>query len=270
MSTDVSQPADWWGSFQVPRDRAGCWHVGPMTLWIQRLTCEWRVARTIDDHDDDLPASVTIPAEAGDLLGFEHVSRFGVSDASERVSLMPLLADRAVVTRPEKPFYIPAGQSVTIFVGSPLWLRIEAGDPSLFLAEMPIVRPSDTWFGPGNSSGELCYATRTACRLRLEELPVRPHRVISAVTVRNRSRAALLLARMKLPVQYLPLYRSDSGVLWTRDLTISHIDEDDVADDISYGDDAPERAGKARLVAQAREKVDANVAMRVFTSLFSR
>lgn len=246
-----------------------------MTLWIQRLRGEWRIARTIEEHDERT-STVDIPSEVTDLLALEDVSRFGVSNHAESVTITPLLADRSVVSSPDKPFYIPAGETVTVYVGSPLWVRIEAGDPAMVLAEFPIVRPSDTWFGPNTYQGELCYASRTVCRLRLEDVSLRPHRAITAVAIKNNARRALRLERMKLPVVYLPLFHAhghaeghvESGAFWTSDLTISY-DEGEALVPIEYDSHTPKHAGKATLVAPARNRGEDNVAMRMFSSLFS-
>lgn len=77
------------------------------------------------------------------------------------------------------------------------------------------IRPSDTWFGPTTSEGEPCYASKTVCRLRVEDVPLRPHRCLTKVTLRNRADDSLSLDRLKLPVNALalcmPIRTTDSG-----------------------------------------------------------
>jgi hypothetical protein len=81
------------------------------------------------------------------------------------------------------PLYVPPAEIATIFVRSPLWLRIEVGDALIALQEVPMLRPSDTWFGPTTMEGELCYASQTYARLNLEKLPIGPHHAGTQVTI---------------------------------------------------------------------------------------
>jgi hypothetical protein len=266
----ASEPsaAPWWGEFRIPHGAMGKWRIGPMTMWIERLRGEWSVATVIDeDHEYD-EAEVRVPVDVADrmaLTDIDHVLRFGVSHDDELITITPRLADRLVVTTPVNPFYIPAGEEVTIFVGSPLWLRLHTSRSEL--CEFPIYRPSDTWFGANTLSGELGYASRTACRLRFEEFQVTAHRAVTAVTVHNHAKTSLLLERMKLPVEYLPLFVSDNGVFWTRDLDITHTGSEELAG-VKPGSPAPRLATNPRPVSEPRFDSDDNLVMKIFASIF--
>ncbi|MEM9487543.1 MAG: hypothetical protein AAGC55_00295 [Myxococcota bacterium] len=266
---DGSSAPTWWGDFRIPFGEARRWQLGPMSLYVQRLSGEWRMATVHDQGVADERIAVAEPvAEDIDLLSYASVLRFGMAGDDERVTLAPMLADRAVVSTPQKPFYIPTGAETTVFVGSPLWLRISAGQPPVKLSELPVSRPSDTWFGPSPYRGELCYASRTACRLRLDEFVLIPHRAVTAVRVRNRSTKPFLLERLKLPVSYLPLFCAADGIFWTRDLSFDYNDGEDTAP-LRYGGDKPKWAEGARQIAESREQAGKNLAVRVFSSLFT-
>jgi len=129
------------------------------------------------------------------------------------------------------------------------------------------VRPSDTWFGPSPDDGELCYASRTSCRLDLGALSLRPHRALTAVRVKNRASGPLLLERLNLPVVYLPLFCSAGGVLWTRDVTFDYIQGQDYAP-LNYGAATPAHADGAELVSPPRHAPSGSLVTRVFSSLF--
>lgn len=102
------------------------------------------------------------------------------------LKLVPIMADRLVVSRPKSPFRILPGQHATLFVSTPAWVRIALGNGKA-LAELPLFRPSDTWFGPSTLVGELGYAARTHCRLDVCDVPFRPHRAVTPLRVENRS-----------------------------------------------------------------------------------
>ncbi|MCG8417294.1 MAG: hypothetical protein MJE77_05035 [Proteobacteria bacterium] len=237
-----------------------------MNLWIQHLREEWRLATSHDE--DELPVAVQVPVECSDLMALDSVLRFALSSVDDRLRITPILADRHVVSQPQHPFYIPARTESTVYVTSPMWIRIEVGETPVLLTEIPIFRPSDTWFGPTPSRGELCYASRTFCRLRLEDVAVRPHRAHTAVTVRNKSAAPFLLERMKLPVVYLPLFCARDGVFWTRDVKFDYREGEEFAP-LRYGGTTPARAADAELICGPRQEADVGLAVQVFTSLFS-
>ncbi len=258
--------SQWWGSFTIPHGTFGRWRVGPMTMWIQRLRNEWRVA-TEAERDQLTEMSVTIPSDGRDLLSLPTVVRFGVDDDDETIVIEPRLADRPVVTRPESPFHLPAGEAVTLYVSTPLWVALAPGGTRDVIEEVPTMRPSDTWFGPNTRTGELCYATRTTCRLRLEELPIRPHRAVTEVRLDNRADSELVLERMQLPVEYLALYQAKDGVVWTQDVSLTRVEAEELAP-LRVDPGAPRAAeGRPRL-SPPRKELTGNILVRAFSSLF--
>lgn len=257
----------WWGRYEVKHGTTGRWRVGPMTLWIQRLRGEWRVAWESAGAAAG-GVAVDVPcADEVDLLALPSVARFGVSGEGETIDLQPRLADRPVVTHPERPFYVPAREKVTVYVSTPLWLAVTDGDSKRTIEELPIERPSDTWFGPDTMHGVLCYATTTACRLQLEDVRVRPHRAITEVVIDNATAKELLLERMQLPVDYLGLFLARDGALWTPDIEFHHEEGQELQPLEVKRSSA--QAGEGRpLVTPPRRRAAGNVLVRAFSSLF--
>ena len=206
----------WWGDFEIRTKETRCWQIGPMSLWVTRGDDEWRIATTQGDNPLDNRLSVAEAAEepVGDCV---DAMRFAAGD-SPVVRLAPGLPDRPLIVKSTRPFFIPTKQEVTLYVSSPLWLRIFAGEENHELVDIPMDRPSDTWFGPDTRTGEMCYAARSSARMHLENLPMRPHRSISTLHIRNRAKSALQFERLKVPVQYLSLSPSEEGHLWTEAL----------------------------------------------------
>jgi len=165
------ETVEWWGRRRVPVGSSGRWRIGPLTLWIQRLDGEWRIAHDSSGDPQDVSLQEELPADAGDLLLMDGVTRYVVAGKSEEIVLSAALADRAVVTSSEKPLGVPPGEQVSVYVSSPLWVRIETGRPAKLLCELPTFRPSDTWFGPNTIDGELCYASRTFRSGRIAQPP---------------------------------------------------------------------------------------------------
>jgi len=257
----------WWGTYPLSLGTSGRWRIGPLTVWAQRLVGEWRLARQTGTDPLDGRLEIEVPAAVADFLALDDVHRFGVAGAADILTLEAALADRPVVARPEKPFHVPPGESITTYVGSPLWLRIGVGTPPLTLWEWPTFRPSDTWLGPTTLEGELCYASRTVWRVQLDDIPRLPHRAVTAVRIENRARSTLSIERLKLPAPNLALYTSDDGTLWTQDVVYERTKGNDFAA-LRLRDRPPQALRDAKLLTPPRQPRAEHGVVRAFHSLF--
>ena len=245
------------------------WRLGPLILWIQRLGSEWRIGRRQleDPLDPTLEVARTVSDEEIDQA--EELHRFALGGQETSVQLNPRLPDRAMVSRPTDPFHLMPGQECVVYVGLPLWVQVTLPPSDRPLVDIPVFRPSDTWFGPTTDEGELCYATRTFCRLRVEDLPFRAYRGVTAVTIRNRAGDALLLERLRLPMSVLGLYLSEEGRLWTEDVTLERRASGELAR-LSIGSTAPAHAHGAERIAQPRVPPQGNIMVRAFGTLLGK
>lgn len=258
----------WWGDFTLSEGQAGRWRVGPSTVWVERLANEWRLHHLQADElepdaapEGGLATSLEIPAGAS-------VSRFVFARTGSAIEVRPGLADRPLVVHPEKPVYVMSGEEVTLYLSTPLWLRFLAGEPEKLLIELPSHRPSDTWFGPSTVEGELCYANRTAARVRLEDLAQLSHRAVTPLRLSNRGANHLLVERVKLPIGFLALYRDAGGRFWTQAATLVREEKGDLAS-LQLSEGVPAEAGAAERVAEPRDRAEQGVALRMFSRLFS-
>lgn len=209
----------WWGEFKLPANSMGCWHVGPLQLWVQRLASEWRVAWRAGEELMQPVAEVKLPLPLQAPESGMTVARFSFRDTDQPLRLIPTLADRPVVVRPDMPLYIPSGETITLFVSTTLWVRIFVGHAAP-LTEIPTLRPSDTWFGPNTRSGEMCYASRTLAHTSIKDVVPRPHRAITPVQIRNHAADALAVERLSVPVPLLTLSVNERGHFWTQSVTL--------------------------------------------------
>ena len=257
---------NWFGAFDIPIGGSGQWRVGPLELLIEHAPGEWRVGQLQHRDGGDDTAQVRIePLVAADSsLKFD---RYIVSDPGPQLTVLPLLPDRSVITRPVSPVYVPSNEAVRLYVSMPVWLRLAVGQAHKVLAELPSQRLSDTWFGPNTREGELCYALRSRCRLALDEDEVQQHRAVTPVRIRNRSMETLVLERLKVPVRQLSLFAGADGRLWTSELALDRTDDGhSVALHVEVG--PPPEARGAASVAGPREAASKKTAMRAFSALF--
>ena len=214
----------WWGDYEIGPEETRRWQIGPMSLWVTRGEGEWRIATT--EGDDPLDSRLSVAETAEEPVGDDvDARRFAVRGDDRIVRLTPGLPDRPLIVKAATPFFIPTTQEVTLYVSSPLWLRVYTGEDGHELLDVPLDRPSDTWFGPDTMSGEMCYASQSSARMHLESLSVRPHRSISALRVQNSAASTLQFERLKVPVQHLSLFTSEEGHLWTEALQLDRRDE---------------------------------------------
>lgn len=253
----------WWGPFTLDPQTGGEWHVGPLTLWIYRSSRDWRIVHrpSTDPVTADPMAQrsdVTLPvAEEEMTVVLEtdddtmKTSRFSTRDTDEEIVLQPALADRPVVARPEHPLYVLPDETVTLYLSTPLWVRIELAKSERLLQEVPSHRMSDTWFGSSTREGELCYATRTAGRVHRDRLPVRMHRALTPLRIRNTASDQLALERVQLPAPHLALYTTPEDVLWTQAVTMTR-SEGMAGADVKIKPGPPSDVDEAELAQEPR------------------
>jgi hypothetical protein len=218
-STNLKSPVPpWWGDLDVPMHHTARGQIGPLQLWIQRRPSLWRVSKLAGEDPLHEVVRPFVSVADGPVDAEAEMMQVVLQDGGGGLRVSPASADRPLVTRPDAPFVVPAGREAVLFVGAPLWVQITSINPDVVLLDGPIYRPSDTWFGPPTAEGELCYSSKTYCRMQIQELPIRPHRSVTAVTFRNRTSEELCLDRLKLPVDTLALYLAADGRLWTQDV----------------------------------------------------
>jgi len=269
---DPSPPeaAPWWGPCEVDLERAVAWQVGPLSVRAARRASEWRVAWRWSPAQSVVGPSVA-PRRLDDLpleeMDAEHTChRYGLAQTEPALTLRPLLADRPLISRPEVPFTVQPGTEVRLLVTTPLWLRLEAGGAALI--ELVCRRPSDTWFGVSTREGALCYAGRTHLRPTSEPGDVPLWHARTPIRLRNRAADPLHLARLKLPVDTLPLF-VDRGIFWTPAVILDRREAGSDLAAVAVDAEPPfEADAHARRVAPPRRDAPESAALRVFNSFF--
>lgn len=250
----------WWGA--LPLSPGARLQIGPSRLWLRQGTDELRIAlKTDSDPISDVltrQLSVDEPAPPADF----DLHRFAVVEGSGMLRLRPILADRPVIARPTLPFALPSGASVTVFISTVLWTEFSLDDVSLIT--LPLFRPSDTWFGRSTIDGELCYAVRTALRIRLQDIPRRPHRAITAVHISNQGPDRLRLHRIRLPVQHLTVFADARGELWTEALEMRRSGAGEAT--ITLRDSPPAAVGQTEQLSAPNTPLEATNLLQAITS----
>jgi hypothetical protein len=263
--SDQAALRHWWMPRTVPEGSTLDGWLGPLRLQIHHAPGEWHVEATPGEETGQVEQAVLMLRE-GPIDG-DAYERFMVTRRHDQLRLVPLLADRPVVIRPRQPVFLPPGEETTLYMSSPIYVRIEAGDPPMVLRETPTVRLSDTWFGASTREGDLCYSGRTHARHVLAEVPRRPYRAITPAHVRNRADTVLALDKLSLPVPALSVYGSDDGALWTESVSLIRAADSDLAE-LHIDPGPPEFAGAVQRISGPRRSQSRGGLVRAFSALF--
>jgi hypothetical protein len=252
----------WWGAVSLPIGAVARWRAGPSSVTAERDVNDWRIWHDAgsDAYDTNAEhiARIDEPSPAT-----PPTLRFSFAETPETLRVMPALPDRQVVVRPESPLSISPGERVTLYASAPVWMAFQVevlrrrgrGQPlrgPVVLSELPTARPTDTWFGPNTREGELAYAVRTAARMRIADLPLRPHRAVIPIAVENDGPDAMILTRVAVPTPYLPLYVDEEGRLWSGAVRFTRDSDDETRVRIDSGPPSGV-GGKAEQLATPRQ-----------------
>jgi hypothetical protein len=181
-------------------------------LTVSRLSHEWQVHREASSDPDEGGVKVELGRTVTEPSPDASVTRYATASDTSTCRIVPVLPDRTVVTRPERPLTILPRTEVVLYVGSPVWVRLLQGENEA-LGDLPVSTPKEAWLGANTMEGEPCYATHTLGRLELDTKILRPHRVMTAVSIQNGTDTPFVCRQVNLPVRQLSVYASEEGRL---------------------------------------------------------
>ena len=254
----------WWGDVEAPENQWCHWRIGALSLFAHCNQSEWHFAWKRGDDPLELTLTREFGITADPDLDDTEQARFVFTGEHHRLTLQPKLADRPVIARPEFPVFVPPGQRVILYVSTALWLQLSAAASPLI--EIPITRPSDTWFGANTRLGELCYASLTRARTSDAGHPPFPHRATTPVDITNEGATPLQIQQIRVPVPALALYASDAGHIVTDAVHLHRLADEDHAT-LEISSDGERQA--VERIAEPREASEPGTVVQAFTKFFS-
>lgn len=257
----------WWGDFSIAQKNRRVWTLGLRCIAIQRLAGEWSIWNVEASEESD---EMRMHSEDDSPVLFDNqfLSRHLQTPTRDSIRIMPALADRSIVARPNVPLHLLGGEKAYIYVSTPVWFTFMTLPDEAVIFDVPIWRPSDSWFGTSTMKGELCYAKYTDARLQLSLLERRSHRAITPICIQNNQNEVLKIERLNVPVPLLSLYRDAQGQLWTDTLTLTSEHDDDTVE-LHLEKQAPKEADNAIFLNKPRLDSEKNRFVRAIGSLFS-
>jgi hypothetical protein len=264
-STLVPLLFPWWNP--VSLDIGQCWQyvVGPLALYFRRNASEWQFG--FDREQSGELQLRTLSNSMACLPDSLLMQRFIFRSSPQAFCLKPKLLDRSVVVKTRQPVSIPPGEQSVFYISSPVCIELQLQKPDCVLQEIPVQRLSDTWFGPSTQEGELCYADRTQARHNKSELPLRPHRAVTPITIVNNAARMLTIDKLSIPVPYLAIYGLPDGSLWTDPIVLEHNDGEGLAR-FRIDRQLPEGIGPQHQLGGPRLQMERHGLVRAFTHMF--
>ena len=268
---DSESSTKWWGKHQVEEGQSRVWRVGNVTIFVDRFTNEWNIASTpvanvkADDKesktDDDEDKSTAPNLESLKFTTYTFKTQ-------AEIELSPVLPDKHLASTLDRPFHIPAGEEIVLYVSSPVWVRLETGASKILLEEIPTFILSETWLGPNTIEGKLCYAGYTYCAPHLKDVPSGPDRIISPMLIRNNSKTMLVLEKISVPLPYLSVYSDSKNYLWTEQLTVKS--EGEASPSVQVAKGPPKALKEIQKLSSARRELHATTGLVNFFSHMMR
>lgn len=257
--------SQWWLPLALAEDESLKYSIGTLTLYLQRKEQEWIIASERLTESEDLFA--VSQRKITELPAALRTHRYVFQKNPEQFRLKPVLLDRTVVIKTRQPVNIPPAEKMTFYISSPVAVQIELIGVSSMLQEIPTLRLSDTWVGSSTLNGELCYATKTLARHSLDDIPLRPHRAVTPVTIQNKSSVMLNIEKLNIPVPLLSVFGAENGTLWTESISLQHEGEHTLAR-LSIDKKLPQDLTVKNLLSSPRTSLERNGLIRAFNGIF--
>lgn len=181
---------------------------GSLHLRVKRISMGWGFVKTdIYEPFDNVEVSRIVP-------DFEvSESNLYQTGRSDVLVVTPILPEKPVVLK-NSGLRIHPGQNMHFFVKIPLNLQFffENAVPHHLIAEFPMFRLSDTWFGEPDE-GEPAFALGNFYRKEVSLLNIRPWEAVCPVHILNNSNLLLEVQRLIIRVENLTLIRSGRQLL---------------------------------------------------------
>jgi hypothetical protein len=265
----------WWGDFSFDNQQSKSWQIGERAITIKRSVNEWNCWNFDTEDEIDQPIvqrELTDNNQESDTAE-KMFGRYLENHSEGKIRILPLLADRSVVTRPATPLTLLAGESARLFISTPIWFSAQTltdhktlPTQQVFL-DLPFWRPSDSWFGASTIDGQLCYAKYTSARVQLDHLEKRSHRAITPITVINHQHTPLVIERINVPVNLLHLYCDNHHQFWTSGITVT-TENNSKNVEMHINQKVPTEVHSYELISTPRIKSETNKLIRNISNLF--
>lgn len=198
-----------------------------LTLLVHSTVEEWRVAVI---PDLQAPGELS-PDSLPDGVAW---TRWDRAPGDTGLCFRPVFPDRPVIVRPREVLNLSPRAKALFHIGIPAWIELSAQVEGSHerLSAWPSTRLSNSWHGDP-TAGELCYATKTRARRRLDAETWAGFNIITTVEISNQSTKTLPFERLFLETDHLAIFEH-RGMLWSNHARIRASEGADELDGIAF------------------------------------
>jgi len=247
-----------WTKYNLEKDKAYCWRIGLLEIYVRKIRKEWQIAHR---KGESFYSLIEIAKEVPEPEQVEWKSF--ITDKNDSLHIVPALPDRPIVVKPGSKFRLLPGKHVQLFIYIPACIQFYSGtvQHSSLIYEIPMEELSSTWFGDPDN-GILAYSIPGSFHQTLEKDLIHDHEIICPVRIYNTSPSYLDIQRLCIHSESLSIY-NDSSQLITNEIKLSFKGESLISD-IHYFHHAPSFAEKAKHLAYPRNPDRNNVFRKSF------
>ncbi|MGK0236768.1 MAG: hypothetical protein ACI92G_000224 [Candidatus Pelagisphaera sp.] len=237
-----------WLSIPLRENEAAVWSAENLTVYAQRVSGDWMLARDESDEARPEQQARTISSVP---LGLDW-KRWALNKRANEIRFWPSFPDKPLVVKTKIPVILPPKTSVELYVNIPIWLEISvAQDDTLYtLDTVTPTRLSNTWYGT-LFEGQLCYAIKSRARRALEDLDDEPLRAACLFKIHNRSEDSLPVDKIRILTEHLSLYQTLER-LGTNSVEVN-FQGDEHGSELSYESASPEFLKNGQIVREANK-----------------
>jgi hypothetical protein len=254
----------WWGTKTIMLGHVLQLACADLRVEIRHKTNEWLIQHELNRQNQISEANEQLETN----WELKNKQRIASTTLPKEVSVLPALADRAIICRPKVTVTLLPKQQISLFVGLPLWLQLHINNNPVAILDIPTVRISDSWFGPDTRRGVICYATKDDEQLDLTPNSTAHSRATMEIRVINESDEPLSLDKVSIPAPNLGLYVDKKGSLVTRRVTLTREQDENASLTIDDVLSCGLHESEVSLLCKPREDIGKNKITKALSALF--
>lgn len=264
----MTNQISWWGEFSFTVAQVRRWLVCNKAIYIERQALQWLTWYESLGDSELTEQSIVEEIAPPETRSETNLVRHLQEHACNTISIKPALADRSVIAKPSVTLNLLPGEKTIIYVSTPVWFNAFTQPNDLLVLDIPLIRMSDSWFGPSTIEGELCYAKYTEAKLDINKLERQSHRAITPIYIHNKNDTSMAIERINVPIPYLHLYADENNHLWTNNITLICEQDGEMAE-IKLDKHAPDVAKPTTLLTKPRIASEQHKLIRSIGNLFA-
>jgi len=251
-----------WDQVNVEDRQCVMWKFPPRSFFVERIDSQWHVLTVMNEmflETTESPSRCFIDrGRKPESTVWRH---YLLKDLCP-LQAIPVLPDKPLVVRSDRPLTLLAGENALFFLHVPVFFRLIAvvkRKPIIF--EEPISIMNRTWFGDP-FTGDLCYSLYSRLFQTIDSVPISGFEAICPLFISNESETELAFTKICLHTEAAAVYLG--ARLWTNLISVVFKGSEQTTQIQIDRAAPPYEKGLARI-CEAREQIENRLMRRTFS-----